>query len=145
MLVVVAVALYFALNTNGNRIILGGDKAKAVKDLKRIYSLRKASDFVLLTKQARIFKDSDFLIRYLNNHQGHARLGMAISRKRVKHAVKRNRIKRIIRETFRKYRLRLPNKDYMVSYRGAQDRIDALILHKKLMHFWEREAIHFPE
>ena len=145
MLVVVAVALYFALNINGNRIILGSDKAKAVKDLKRIYSLRKASDFVLLTKQARIFKDSDFLIRYLNNHQGHARLGMAISRKRVKHAVKRNRIKRIIRETFRKYRLRLPNKDYMVSYRGAQDRIDALILHKKLMHFWEREAIHFPE
>ena len=145
MPVVVAVALYFALNINGNRIILGSDKAKAVKDLKRIYNLRKASDFVLLTKQARIFKDSDFLIRYLNNHQGHARLGMAISRKRVKHAVKRNRIKRIIRETFRKYRLRLPSKDYMVSYRGAQDRIDALILHKKLMHFWEREAIHFPE
>ena len=124
---------------------MDSDKAKAVKNLKRKYSIRKASDFVLLTKKAEIFKDSDFLIRYLNNHQDHARLGMAISKKRVKHAVKRNRIKRIIRETFRKYRLRLPNRDYMVSYRGEQNRIDALMLHKKLMHFWGQEAVHFPE
>ena len=124
---------------------MDSDEAKAVKNLKRTYSIRKASDFILLTRQARIFKDSDFLIRYLDNHQGHARLGMAISKKRVKHAVKRNRIKRIIRETFRKYRLRLPSRDYMISYRGAQNRIDALMLHKRLMYFWEREAIRCPE
>lgn len=141
MLVGDAAASHFALNSDGNRTILDSDKATAIKNLKGIYSLRKASDFILLNQQARIFKNSDFLIRYLDNHRGHARLGMAISKKRVKHAVKRNRIKRIIRETFRKYRLRLPNRDYMVSYRGTQEAIDALMLHKKLSFFWERQAM----
>lgn len=33
-----------------------------------------------------------------------ARLGLAVSKKSVKHAVKRNQIKRIVRETFRKHK-----------------------------------------
>ena len=81
----------------------------------------------------------------MNNRQGHPRLGVAISKKKVKHAVKRNRIKRIIKETFRTYRLRLPSRDYLVSYRGEQPRIDTPMLHKKLVRFWQWQATHRPE
>jgi len=124
---------------------LDGDEAKAVKNLKGVFSLRKAADFILPAKRAEIFKDSDLLIRHVDNRCGHARLGVAISKKRVKHAVKRNRIKRIIKETFRIYRLRLPGRDYLVSYRGEQTRIDAPRLHRKLAHFWQRQATHCRE
>ena len=124
---------------------MDGDKAKAVKNLKGAFSLRKAEDFVLPAKRAKIFKDSDLLIRHLNNHRDHARLGVAISKKRVKHAVKRNRIKRIIKETFRSYQLRLPSRDYLVSYRGKQTQIDTPMLHKKLVRFWEWQATYRSE
>ena len=121
-------------------------KSKAVdKSLKRTFSLRKASDFALLIKHANIFKSEDFLIRHLDNQQGHARLGIAVAKKRVKQAVRRNRIKRIVRETFRIYCLRLPAKDYMISYRGMQNSKDFPKLHQKLIYFWEQEAIYDSE
>lgn len=47
-----------------------------------------------------------------------ARLGLAISRKCAKRAVDRNRIKRIIRETFRLSRASLPGLDFVVLCRA---------------------------
>nr|WP_292924952.1 ribonuclease P protein component [Nitrosomonas sp.] len=38
------------------------------------------------------------------NRLGYARFGLIVSKKIERHAVKRNRIKRILRETFRKHR-----------------------------------------
>ena len=131
--------------SDDDKTILDGDKAKAVKNLKRAFSLRKATDFVLPAKRVKIFKDSDLLIRHLNNQCDHARLGVAISKKRVKHAVKRNRVKRIIKETFRSYRLQLPSRDYLVSYRGEQTQIDTPMLNKKLVRFWQEQATYRSE
>jgi ribonuclease P protein component len=43
-----------------------------------------------------------------------ARLGLAVSRKVDKHAVGRNRIKRVLRDCFRHHRMQLPGGDYVV-------------------------------
>ena len=140
---VAAAVLCCVLDVGVNRSVLNIGESKAVdENSKRTFSLRKASDFVLLIKHAKIFKGEDFLIRYLDNQQGHARLGIAVSKKRIKQAVRRNRIKRIIRETFRIYCLRLPAKDYMISYRGMHNRKDFPKLYKRLIDFWEQEAIY---
>jgi len=48
------------------------------------------------------------------NGQGHARLGMSVSRKVSKKAVERNRIKRVIRESFRCHQRQLTATDYVV-------------------------------
>lgn len=48
-----------------------------------------------------------------------ARLGLAVSRKVDPHAVGRNRIKRILRETFRQHRADLADGDYVVVARTA--------------------------
>jgi ribonuclease P protein component len=65
-----------------------------------------------------------------------ARLGLAVSRKVSKSAVQRNRIKRLVRESFRKHRAHLPALDIVVMARpGAAEcdnpqlatRIDALL------------------
>lgn len=45
--------------------------------------------------------DSYFTVLARPNEMDHARLGLVISKRRVRHAVGRNRLKRIIRENFR--------------------------------------------
>ena len=56
-------------------------------------------------------------MRYRDNDFGHARLGLAISKRVSKRAVERNRIKRLLRESFRRVRHRLPAVDLMVMAR----------------------------
>ena len=52
-----------------------------------------------------------------------ARLGLAVSRKVDPHAVGRNRIKRVLRDTFRRLREQLAAGDYVVVARPAAARI----------------------
>ena len=50
---------------------------------------------------------------------GRPRLGLAVSRKVSKRAVARNRIKRVVRESFRLRRTRLPAVDVLVIARSS--------------------------
>jgi ribonuclease P protein component len=56
-------------------------------------------------------------VRYRPNGLGHARLGLAISKRVSKRAVERNRIKRLLRESFRRARHQLPPMDLLVMAR----------------------------
>jgi len=47
-----------------------------------------------------------FLLLARENTQGNARLGLAIAKKQLAKAVQRNRVKRLIRESFRNTRLK---------------------------------------
>lgn len=58
------------------------------------------------------------LLRVRENALGSARLGMAISRKRARTAVLRNRIKRLLRERFRQQQSHWPALDLVVLLRG---------------------------
>jgi ribonuclease P protein component len=49
----------------------------------------------------------------------HARLGLAVSKKKLKRAVDRNRLKRVIRESFRSHQTMLTGLDLVVVNRGA--------------------------
>ncbi len=49
------------------------------------------------------------------NSQGHARLGLAISKKVLARAVARNQVKRIVRDSFRRHAAELPAYDIVVS------------------------------
>lgn len=61
-------------------------------------------------------KSADALLTVLaaRNNCGHPRLGMAISKKKIKTAVARNRLKRLIRESFRQHKDQLANVDIVV-------------------------------
>jgi len=48
------------------------------------------------------------------NTDGHPRLGLALSKKRIKTSVARNRLKRLIRDSFRHHQQLLPNIDIVV-------------------------------
>ena len=53
------------------------------------------------------------------NEAGEARLGMAVGLRAAGNAVRRNRIRRLIRESFRMHRHELPAVDLLVTARAA--------------------------
>lgn len=65
--------------------------------------LLKSIEFRRLRFDSKKVENKDFIVVYQNNDLTHSRLGMTVSKK-VGCAVKRNRIKRIIREFFRQNR-----------------------------------------
>jgi ribonuclease P protein component len=80
--------------------------------------LRRASDFAALRAGAR-WQGSHFLLRWRTTSGAGARLGLAVSRKVSKRAVERNRIKRVVRESFRARREGLPPLDILVIARSS--------------------------
>jgi len=80
--------------------------------------LRRASDFAALQHAERC-QGRHFLLRWLAVPEGNARLGLAVSRKVSKRAVERNRIKRVVRESFRAEREALPALDILVIARAS--------------------------
>ena len=74
--------------------------------------------------QARRTSDPMLSLHWLPG-EGPARLGLAVSRKVDTRAVMRNRIKRQLREHFRRLRAGLPGGDYVVVARAPAAKADA--------------------
>ncbi len=80
-----------------------------------------------------------FLILATPNSLGHARLGLIFSKRNLKHSVQRNRVKRLVRETFR-HRTDLDAMDIVVLGRQNLARQDNKALHKALDQLWQKLA-----
>ncbi|WP_370980518.1 ribonuclease P protein component [Agaribacterium sp. ZY112] len=72
------------------------------------------------------------------NNNKHARLGLVIAKKQIKLAVRRNRIKRLIRESFRLRLKKLPPIDVIVLARSSADTLDNSEVTKILNGLWKR-------
>ncbi|NRB37341.1 MAG: ribonuclease P protein component [Pseudomonadales bacterium] len=74
----------------------------------------------------------------VKNDKQAPRLGLVIAKKNVKLAVHRNRIKRIIRDSFRLHQHVLPNADIVIlARRGLGEKTNAEI-HKQFEDTWRR-------
>jgi len=72
------------------------------------------------------------------NGDERARLGLAISKRCAKNAVVRNRIKRMVRESFRHHQAELGGLDIVVLGREAAGYESKPGLHQSLQHHWQR-------
>lgn len=79
----------------------------------------------------------NFLILATPNSLGHARIGMVFSKKNLKLAVQRNRVKRRIRETFR-HQIDYPALDIVVLGRRGLSELDNPTLNATLTELWSR-------
>ncbi|EIL96954.1 ribonuclease P protein component [Rhodanobacter thiooxydans] len=77
-------------------------------------------------------------MRYRDNDLGHARLGLAISKRVSRRAVERNRIKRLLRESFRRVRHQLPAVDMMVMAREQAAGVAGPQLLAELDGLWKK-------
>ncbi len=70
-------------------------------------------------------------------HRNQSRLGLVVSKKNISKAVKRNRVKRLIRESFRKNKSQIPNLDVVVLIRKGIDVLPNVIISSKLNSLWD--------
>jgi ribonuclease P protein component len=79
-----------------------------------------------------------FTVLYKRNGEQDARLGLAISKKHCRGAVGRNRLKRLIRESFRMNRGDLRGLDIIVLNQAAATRASNKALFDSLNEHWQR-------
>ncbi|WP_133130133.1 ribonuclease P protein component [Legionella yabuuchiae] len=98
--------------------------------------LLKKSDYDHVFQQAKKLVTPEFIFLYRINNLGHGRLGLALSKKAVAKAHDRNRLKRLLRESFR--RRELPTIDVVVLARSGVADLDKPNLTIKLGKAWDR-------
>ena len=74
------------------------------------------------------------------NTSNNPRLGITLAKKRVKHAHNRNRLKRVIRESFRLQRDSFPNIDIVVVGKSGLDKLSNQELFFLLSKLWKKLA-----
>jgi len=102
--------------------------------------LTQSGDYKLVFRSPCRSIDNCFIIIARPNGMQSARLGMAISGKRIRVATHRNRLKRLVRESFRKHQGLLSGTDIVVTANKYPGRISNKIIFDSLQKHWEKLA-----
>ncbi|MEX2496387.1 MAG: ribonuclease P protein component [Woeseia sp.] len=89
-------------------------------------------------------RDRYFTVLSRENGQDHARLGLAISKKHCRRATARNRLKRLVRESFRYHKAALAGLDLVVLGQPAAGDADNKTLFDSLAGHWQRSRSRKP-
>jgi ribonuclease P protein component len=100
--------------------------------------LRRKSEFDAAYARGRRFGNGFFAVTASSNEQLGARLGMAVAVRMAGNAIERNRIRRIIRESFRLHQRELPAVDLVVSARPPARGASGAQLQASLAALWKR-------
>lgn len=102
--------------------------------------LRAPADFAALRGEGKRIATRHFRTQYRLTEAAGARLGMAVSRRVSKRAVVRNRIRRIVRESFRLCRAGLPSCDVLLIAQSSASGTSGGELRADLDAIWQRLA-----
>lgn len=108
--------------------------------LRRGSRLCHKADFSRVFRRSQRSADALFIVLARPNRAAGARLGMAISLKATGRAVSRNRIKRLVRESFRQHRADLLSLDIVVMARPGVARESSARIAASLATHWNRIA-----
>lgn len=90
-------------------------------EFSRQHRLRKKADFNFVFERPRKITGQRLILLFRPNLLGYFRIGMMLSKAKMKQAVARNRVKRLIRETFRQHRQVLAGFDIVIMLRSRQE------------------------
>ncbi len=115
--------------------------ASESKRLPRTIKLTQVSEFQRVFKQG-CYKSqgSGFVVLAIKNSLGYGRLGITLAKKNVASSVARNRIKRLIRESFRHHKNNVRGMDIVVIVRRGTNRHDNQHIIAALEKHWDRLA-----
>ncbi|MGQ0430246.1 MAG: ribonuclease P protein component [Gammaproteobacteria bacterium] len=102
------------------------------------HKLRTAADFGRVRRGRERHSDALFLVQCADNGRETARLGMAVSARAVGNAVRRNRVRRLIRESFRVHRQELPAVDVFVTAKAPARAARNRELFASLRSLWQQ-------
>jgi ribonuclease P protein component len=100
--------------------------------------LLDAESYQRVFDKAHRSRDDLFTVLSRENRNKPARLGLAISKKNCRLAVQRNRLKRVIRESFRSHKDTLGGFDFVVMCQAAASRASNKKLFDSLAEHWQR-------
>lgn len=100
--------------------------------------LTRTADFRAVFSDNVRSSGGDMTVLARKNDLGYPRLGLAVSRRAVRRAVDRNRLKRLVRESFRRHAACLQPMDYVVLARSGLERRDPAGIARSLARHWER-------
>lgn len=105
----------------------------------RSVRLLTGEDFQTVFNDAQVkVPDQHLLLLTRPNSLGHPRIGFVVSKKNIRQAVHRNRVKRIIRENFRLNQHNLPAVDIVVLARRGLGELERDTLHTLCTRSWSR-------
>ena len=104
----------------------------------RDHRLTTKPEFDLVHREGLRASDRLFSVIARPNGLGHARLGLAVGVRAAGNAVKRNRVKRVVRETFRANLQELPSVDLVVNARPGAGQASTAALRASVLALWER-------
>ncbi len=78
------------------------------------------------------------------NSLNNPRMGLTVAKRYVKRAHDRNRIKRLIRESFRLQQHKLPARDFVVIVKNGATNLDNRTLTETLEKLWHRQCRQVP-
>lgn len=84
------------------------------------------------------------LALFKNNQKTYGRLGIIVGKRVAKRAVVRNKIRRVIRESFRLNQDHLKGLDIIVIARAQCDTLNNIKLREGIEELWEKLQKHFP-
>lgn len=97
-----------------------------------------SEDFDSVFSCAKKFAEKNFLILARENKYNYPRLGLIVAKKNVKLAVGRNRIKRIVRESFRNNKDLIKNVDVVFIAKSGIDKLNSKELRNQLDNQWKK-------
>jgi ribonuclease P protein component len=100
--------------------------------------LRSKLQFDALYASGKRIDDRLFGLRVRPNGLGFPRIGLAVAVKTAGNAVKRNRLRRLVRETFRLVQHELPAVDIVVAAKFPAAQAPAATLRASLAALWQR-------
>ena len=102
--------------------------------------LLDAAAFGRVFEKATRSRDKFFTVLCRANDDSVARLGLAISKKHCRRATARNRLKRLIRESFRQHQQELGGLDIVVINQPAAKSAENTAIRESLEKHWQRSA-----
>lgn len=96
------------------------------------------AEFQTLFDKSKKIVHKNGVILFRNNQKPFARLGVIVGKKTAKNAVVRNRIKRVIRESFRRNQERLKKIDIIFIARKPCETLDKQKLREGIDLLWEK-------
>ncbi|PPI86306.1 ribonuclease P protein component [Candidatus Pantoea edessiphila] len=100
--------------------------------------LLNSSEFFLVFQESQRVYCPQATIFGRNNKLKYPRIGLTVAKRHIKLAHERNRIKRLIRESFRLNQYKLPLMDFVVVTKKGVSDLDNYALLKKLDKLWMR-------
>jgi len=118
------------------------EKAQKPFGFSALRRLKKPQEFQLVRQRGQRFRSTHLVLNAFPNTQGASRLGVSVSKKHVRSAVRRNAIKRLVREYFRLHQHELPGVDVSVALlaRVLATPTVRTELHGELTRAWKKAA-----